>query len=267
MLLTYSFETTVPQDLLARYEWAEVRNASTILAATNPDAWRDIVEVLRDFELRGADLLLPGGNEGAVAARLNEAFRVRGWREGRVDTVIRNTLVIYPFAPAGERETQRFHDDEPVEFEGYKADWMNYRVAGDVEWNAKDGNLDRDLASYRSLYDTGYIDGAVLVTRTQQDLRDIESILIEQLVEAGPDVAAEALSTGILPMRAAHARLVAEQARGGRNVSRLGTSTTTNLPKLVHRLKRGDGGGCPILAVAVSEGTWDGQQITVGGRR
>ena len=32
----------------------------------------------------------------------------------------------------------------------------------------------------------------------------------------------------------------------------LGTSTTSNFEKLVNRIERGDGGGCPILAIAIT---------------
>ncbi|MCB4825330.1 hypothetical protein LHA35_26810, partial [Roseicella sp. GB24] len=37
------------------------------------------------------------------------------------------------------------------------------RVVLDVEWNAKDGNLDRDLASYRSWYEAGVISAGVII--------------------------------------------------------------------------------------------------------
>ena len=57
--------------------------------------------------------------------------------------------------------------------EGYKVDNVKGRVALDVEWNAKDGNLDRDVGAYRALYDAGLIDGAVVLTRTHDDLREL----------------------------------------------------------------------------------------------
>ena len=39
--------------------------------------------------------------------------------------------------------------------------------------------------------------------------------------------------------------------------SRLSTSTTTHLGKLESRMTRGDAGGCPLLAVAISRRCWD----------
>lgn len=106
---------------------------------------------------------------------------------------------------------------------------MKDRVALDVEWNAKDGNLDRDMGAYRALYDAGIIDAAVIITRTQEDLRTLASRLA---FEAGHSYA--------------------DASR------RLGTTTTTNLVKLEPRMTRGDTGGCPLLAAAISARCWKG---------
>lgn len=217
MDLTDSFLTVVPTDVRERYELRETRNAAVILASTSPDEFGQIVGVLRAFRLSTADLVDPGGNESKIAARLNAAFRDQGWREGRYDTRITGSLRVMPYAAAGESQPHVLRTE--VYNEGYKVDNVKSRVALDVEWNAKDGNLDRDIGAYRALYDAGIIDGAVLVTRTQDDLR----------------------SLGI--------RLA------GR--TRLGTTTTTNLVKLLPRMTRGDAGGCPLLAVAITARCWD----------
>jgi len=37
----------------------------------------------------------------------------------------------------------------------------------------------------------------------------------------------------------------------------LNTTTTTNLEKLLPRLTRGDAGGCPVLAIAISSNTFE----------
>ncbi len=115
-----------------------------------------------------------------------------------------------------------------VSNKGYKVDNFKGRVALDLEWNAKDGNLDRDIGAYRALYDAGFIDVAVLVTRTMDDLRTFAKQL---RVEAG---------------------MPEEEAK-----KMLNTTTTTNLEKLLPRLTRGDAGGCPILAIAISSNTFE----------
>ena len=99
--------------------------------------------------------------------------------------------------------------------EGYKVDNVKDRVALDVEWHAKDGNLDRDVSAYRALYEAGIIDGGVVVTRSFAAIRALS-------IQLGrPD--------GFT------------------------TTTTTTIEKLEPRLTRGDGGGCPILAVAITD--------------
>jgi hypothetical protein len=208
-----------------RYELRETRNAAAVLAATAPDEFAQLCAVLDAFVLHTADLIEAGGNESRLAHRLNDDFRVRGWREGRVDTVVRSVLQVQPWAPAGERAVVERCNE--VRNEGYKVDNVKGRVALDVEWNAKDGNLDRDIGAYRSLYDAGLIDGAVLLTRTHDDMREIARRLSRD---------------------AGHSE---EQIR-----SRFSTSTTTHLGKLESRMTRGDAGGCPLLAVAVTARCW-----------
>ena len=213
MDLTDSYRLQFPEDVLARYEFRETRNAAAILIATNPAELEEIIAALRWFTLTPEDVTGAGGNKSDLAARVDGWFRERGWREGRHDTKIKSVLRLMPYAPAGETKVEKITTD--VANEGYKVDNVKARVALDVEWNAKDGNLDRDIGAYRALYDAGIIDAGVLITRTQSDLRDLARRL-------------DPTST------------------------KFGTTTTTNLGKLEPRLTRGDAGGCPVLAVAIT---------------
>jgi Restriction endonuclease BglII len=210
--LTDSYLQTLPEEVLERYDLREVRNASAVLANTNPTEFEELVGILRDFVLTEEDVLSPGKNEGMIAKRLNRAFRDLGWREGRYATKITSLLKLMPHRPAGERKPV-IRETEVLN-EGYKVDNVKGGVALDVEWNAKDGNLDRDVGAYRSLYDAGIISAGVIVTRTMTDLREL----------------------GV---------------RLGRPKF-LDTTTTTNLNKLEPRMTRGDAGGCPLLAVAIT---------------
>jgi hypothetical protein len=136
-----------------------------------------------------------------------------------------------PFKDAGEQQVVVVPTESLSE--GYKVDNVLDRVAMDLEWNAKDGNLDRDLAAYRSLYQAGLIDVAVLVTRTLDDLRNLARRV--------------RLAAGMNP----------DEAK-----KMLNTTTTTNLSKLLPRMTRGDAGGCPVLAAAICERTWEGAEQT-----
>jgi len=222
--LTESFKHCFSAGVLARYAFAETRNAAKIFQATNSDAFGQLEDVLRSFRLTNSDLLSPGGQESDLAARMNRMFRERGWREARVDTLIRLSLRRTPVRMAGETHLDPIVTE--THNEGYKVDNFRDRVALDVEWNAKDGNLDRDIGAYRSLYEAALVDVGVLITRTL-DLRDLGRQL--------------ALEAGVAPERA-------------RRI--LNTTTTTNREKLLPRLSRGDGGGCPILAVFICSATY-----------
>lgn len=213
MDLTTSYIEHVAPELRERFEFCEVRNAAAILASTNPTEWSELMQVLSTLSLTDQDILDDGGNKSDLAARVDESFRELGWREGRVDTLIKLAVKVSPYKKAGEKDAKL--KETVVSNEGYKVDNLKARVALDVEWNAKDGNLDRDLGAYRALYESALIDVAVLITRTQDDLRQL------------------ALSLNA-------------------DSTKFATTTTTNLEKLRPRLTRGDAGGCPVLAVAIT---------------
>lgn len=223
---TDSYLRIFPPGLLKTYVFAEVRNASAALAGTNPVELADIIDVLQAFRLTVNMLTDPGKAKGEIARTLDEAFRQKGWREAghRSDTVL--TFTLEPYRKAGERKPSvreyNFHS------EGHKVDNVRGRVALDVEWNAKDGNLDRDLANFRALHDAAVIDVGVLITRHHERTHWAANLLAER------------------------ANVIRHNSAGQRIVL-LGTTTTTNLEKVVPRLERGDGGGCPVLVVTLTE--------------
>jgi hypothetical protein len=209
--LTDSYLRVFPADICERYEIRETRNAAAVLQNTGPSEFDELVAVLRGFKLARQDILVPGGNEGTVAKRLNEAFRDVGWRECGYDARLTSTLQLMPYRLIGETKPKVLRSD--VVSSGYKIDNLKGGVALDVEWNAKDGNLDRDLAAYRALYDAGIIAVGVVMTRVHSGIRELS-------------------------------------LRLGRDGFK--TTTTTNLEKLEPRMARGDAGGCPLLGLAIT---------------
>ena len=110
------------------------------------------------------------------------------------------------------------------------------RVALDVEWNAKDGNLDRDLSAYRAWHEAGVISAAVLITQDRLALKELANRIWASYQET-------------LPIGQRNPRLPVD----------LSTSTTTNLEKAALRVRRGVMGTCPLLVVAATQATWNGQ--------
>lgn len=226
MELTRSWERVFDAGLRARYEFAEVRNAAATLQGTNPEAFAHVVEVLAGFKLSLVNLTDAGGSKSNIARDLDAAFRERGWREAGHKSETRFTFTRQPYKSAGE--TKPIVEEVLFGSEGHKVDNVLGRAALDVEWNAKDGNLDRDMANFRALHEAAVIDVGVIVTRHQERTKYAANRLAEL------------------------AHRIRSDPKGQRIVL-LGTSTTTNLEKLLPRLERGDGGGCPVLAVAITE--------------
>lgn len=132
-----------------------------------------------------------------MADRLNGELRERGWAECKY-VVKREGYIEY-------RERWRAIEVLPhSETPSYWVDNRKGRVLVDVEWNAKDGNLDRDLAAYRAWYEDGLIDGAVIITK------DRHHFLILR--------ATYGQNTSMLPMKTCTTRRGAPRKRG-RSVS------------------------------------------------
>lgn len=233
MFETKTFEDPVVLDPAIRARWAflETSSAAAVLRSVCPSEWKDITEVLATFELDPAHWLKKGGNRGDIAKEIDEMFGVRGWRETRVDLVTQGLLL--------SKNLEVIERLPPVEQEGYLVDNFKGRVALDVEWNAKDGNLDRDLSAYRAWHEAGVISAAVLITQDRVGLKT----LAERLW---------ASYQATLPVSQRSVKLPID----------LGTSTTTNLEKAALRVRRGVMGTCPLLIVAATPDTWNGKSYS-----
>lgn len=95
----------------------------------------------------------------------------------------------------------------------HSVDCFKDRVAVEVEWNNKDPFFDRDLNNFRLLFELRAIDAGVIITRATE---------LQQIFK----------------------RLGKGSSYG---------AATTHYEKLLPRLDGGSGGGCPVLAFAISE--------------
>lgn len=223
MFETRTYDDPLVLDSAVRRRWAflETSSAAAVLRSVCPAEWRDIVEVLAGFSLEPSRWLKKGGNRGDIARIIDSLFAERGWREIRVDLATQGILMT-----KRGKEVERLDE---VYQEGYLVDNFKGRVALDVEWNAKGGNLDRDLSAYRAWHEAGVISAAVLITQDRIALKPLAERLWND-----------------------HQKTVPKSRRNPKLPIDLGTSTTTNLEKAALRVRRGVMGTCPLLIVAAT---------------
>ncbi len=225
---TYDDPNVLPPAAREHWEFMETNSAAAVMKAVCPSEWQNIVQVLSNYRLRAEYWLKPGGNRGDIAAQIDSMFTELGWRETRLDLETRGILY--------SKDNEKIDDLPPVYQQGYLVDNFKGRVVLDVEWNAKDGNLDRDLASYRSWYEAGVISAGVIITKDRLSLLSLARRLWDEYQQT-------------LPADQQVTKLPID----------LTTSTTTTFDKARLRMHRGVMGTCPVLIVAASEKTWDGK--------
>lgn len=235
MDLTQSWRTELPESVRERYDIIETRNAASMFKASAPALLEEVGMVLDGFYFDVERIVRGGGSKHFISAELDEAFRVQGWREAKFRQQLKTELVLNPYKPA--KEKTKTTQTSVSEYEGHQIDNVKGRIGLDVEWNPKDGNLDRDFSNFRSLYEAGVLDLGILVVRRELGMRALWAETIARAKELDAlKPTSEAWSD----------RLEKTPA------DPLGTSTTSNFEKLVTRVRRGDGGGCPILAIAIT---------------
>ena len=229
---TYDDPIVLDPKIRARWAFLETSSAAAVLRSVCPSEWKDITQVLAEFALDPRSWLKKGGNRGDIAQQIDGMFGALGWRETRVDLVTQGVLL--------SKSLDVIERLPAVEQEGYLVDNFKGRVALDVEWNAKDGNLDRDLSAYRAWHEAGVISAAVLITQDRLGLKTLAERLWSDHQAALP----EDQKTAKLPID-------------------LNTSTTTNLEKAALRVRRGVMGTCPLLIVAATQNTWNGKPYSI----
>jgi len=187
-------EIHVPADLRELYEIYEYRHAAALLYTEFPELYNEICDALRVFRLSKSQLLKGGGNESEIPKTFSRLLRPRDWSEGKLSA----SLLI---------------DNQTVQQDTHKIDYIKGRVAFDLEWNSKDQTFDRDLFAFRTFFDYDKISVGILVTRSER----LNPIFRE---------------LGI--------------------IHKYGASTT-HMGKLIPRLKAGRGGGCPLLIFGITE--------------
>jgi hypothetical protein len=137
----------VPDEITAKYEIHDWRNAVHVLSGAHPAEWADIIAVLGGFVLRKSDIMAGGGAKSNVSGTIDKAFYDLGWREHEFKTT---------FRVDGNERSSRTH----------KIDCLRGLVGLEIEWNSKDQTFVRDLNNFRVLFDLQVLDVGIIVTRT-----------------------------------------------------------------------------------------------------
>jgi hypothetical protein len=114
-------------------------------------------------------------------------------------------------------------DEREISHDTHKVDYLKGRVAFDLEWNSKDQTFDRDLYAFRAFYDYDKISVGVLVTRSN----DLDEVFD---------------SLGSYTDKNGKVRKYKEKYG----------ASTTQMGKLLPRLKAGRNGGCPVLVFGIT---------------
>ena len=154
--------------------------------------------MLEQFTLRRTHILKPGGAKSGISDDIDTFFYGRGWKEHKFQINVEADGVT-TLAPT------------------HKVDYFRNRIAIETEWNNKDPFYDRDLTTFRLLFELNVLSVGVIITRASE-LQDIFDDL-------------------------------------GRGKS-YGNSTT-HMGKLIPKLENRASGGCPVLAFGIRRAAYD----------
>lgn len=206
----------------AKFELFSYRNAAAILASNFPSEFASLVAGLRSLEISREMIRTPGGSKGPIAKYVDTLFpESAGWQEARISADLHVKLL-----HAKQKGVVLKEYAKEGFLDGHRIDFLNGRVALDLEWNSKDQTYDRDLYAFSAFYEAGAIDVGVIITRGNSldtsFLRSLGNVLNKDGTEGTKEV-----------------------------FSKFGASTTW-MGKLLYRLDAGRNGGCPVLAVGIT---------------
>lgn len=224
-------------------------HAKAILFADFPEPVAELVDVLSRVTVPIQEIIASGGGEAKGTQRLRKALAEKGWKKGRFTVV-------------------KVINKVPKESITHEIDHVRATGSGtlalEIEWNNKDPFFDRDLENFKRLHAEGAISAGILITRgssLQAQLRTLVRRFADMnAIETFTDLA----KYGVEPTRR---QREAVQKRIGRNrqpvlfaeawtdhfVSDKFGAATTHWGKLAHRISRGVGNPCPLLAIGLPD--------------
>ncbi len=111
--------------------------------------WKDVIDVLSNFQSKKSWITTPGGRKSKISESIDSFLYSKGWAEK-------------------EFKTEVVVDEHKMESPTHKIDCYKNRVALEIEWNNKDPFYDRDLNNFRLLFDLRAISVGVIITRSDE---------------------------------------------------------------------------------------------------
>lgn len=213
------YQDLIPDGIRTKFEIYSYRGAAAVLAQSFPKQFREIVDALEEFEITTRMIRTPGGSKGPIAKYVDTLFN-DSWQETRISADLHVQL---------HHAKQNVLLSEYVRegfLDGHRIDFLNGKVAVDLEWNSKDQTYDRDLYAFSAFHEAGAIDVGVLITRGSSLDNAFFRSLGKVLKKDGTDGESEVYK-------------------------KFGASTTW-MGKLLYRLDAGRNGGCPVLAIGIT---------------
>jgi Restriction endonuclease BglII len=210
------------EDLSKKFEIFSYRNAAAILATNFPSQFESLIAGLTAFEISREMIRIPGGSKGPIAKYVDTLFPEEiGWKEARISADLHVKLL---HAKQKDRIIKEYVREGFLD--GHRIDFLNGRVALDLEWNSKDQTYDRDLYAFSAFYEAGAIDLGVIITRGNS----LDATYLKSLGKV----------------------LKKDGSEGEEEVYRKFGASTTWMGKLLYRLDAGRNGGCPVLAIGIT---------------
>lgn len=214
-------DAVFPPEIREKFEVYSYRNAASILASSFPVQFSSLIKGLLDFEVSKEMIRLPGGSKGPIAKYVDTLFVEQdGWREARISADLHVKLL-----HAKKKDSVIDQYIREGFLDGHRIDFLNGRVALDLEWNSKDQTYDRDLYAFSAFYEAGAIDLGVVLTRGAS----LDNAFFKRLGKV----------------------LKKDGSEGTDDVYRKFGASTTWMGKLLYRLDAGRNGGCPVLALGI----------------
>jgi hypothetical protein len=139
----------LPKSVTDKFEVAEKHHASSILASDFPNEWLDLTGLLAQFTLKRSQIMQPGGRKSTISLTIDEYFYQRGWleHEFKIEVAADGITTLAPT---------------------HHVDYFRNRIAVETEWNNKDPFYDRDLTTFRLLFELNVLSVGVMITRASE---------------------------------------------------------------------------------------------------